>query len=558
MHDISDNLNHQAVAVTTTLDSTVLDVEYLHRETTSKKRTWLPLVCGVVLALVAAFSFARGVTLADSNKQAHEAWIAADKPAGDFRPERMSTAFDLLAAFGLFGAVGCFGFMVWSRTQRRRSRLTCGSGDDVDIAIDSMAPTTFVEASDIGPIVTPIESMALSVIDDDGEHTEDEALAKGLIGPNGDGRLVLAKGARALFERGASRIMVESSNAPRSGTAAATLAIEGRAAQFLAGSALVHAGILALLWSLPPDASSLSVDSDLLNARLVPVRMHIYEEVKKDLDVGGGSETGDSNTTEELMSPPEGVTGEPDKTATVGRYTIEKRSDTPQLSRSAAIDRARRSGVLEFLEGGDRFGNIVHGTADFSSGFGERDVRGGLSGEVGAIGGTWGSWGVYNGVGTGPGYGTSKVGSFKWGNGNGICKPGEKCGYGPGNGPGFGPGNGPGWRPHAKGKPPTIGIPKVGPGGPDKAIIRRYIRRKLPRIRHCYEKQLLNNPSLAGTVNTQFLISPVGKVQGVRASGSGNAALDSCVGAAISSIQFPKFNRVVNVSNYPFTFKPAG
>ena len=45
-------------------------------------------------------------------------------------------------------------------------------------------------------------------------------------------------------------------------------------------------------------------------------------------------------------------------------------------------------------------------------------------------------------------------------------------------------------------------------GDLDKNIIRRYIRRKLPRIRYCYEKELLVKPSLSGTVVTQFLITP--------------------------------------------------
>ena len=95
-------------------------------------------------------------------------------------------------------------------------------------------------------------------------------------------------------------------------------------------------------------------------------------------------------------------------------------------------------------------------------------------------------------------------------------------------------------------------------GDLDKNIIRRYIRRKLPRIKYCYEKQLLVKPGLKGTVVTNFQISPSGSVLGSTAKGV-NAEVAGCVADVIKSIQFPKpkGGGLVQV-RYPFNFRPTG
>ena len=92
-------------------------------------------------------------------------------------------------------------------------------------------------------------------------------------------------------------------------------------------------------------------------------------------------------------------------------------------------------------------------------------------------------------------------------------------------------------------------------GDLDKDIIRRYVRRKMPRIKYCYEQAALDDPSLAGTVVTNFTIDAKGAVKNLSARGM-NSAVSSCVGEAIESIQFPKpqNGRDVDVS-YPFIFR---
>jgi hypothetical protein len=108
------------------------------------------------------------------------------------------------------------------------------------------------------------------------------------------------------------------------------------------------------------------------------------------------------------------------------------------------------------------------------------------------------------------------------------------------------------------------GIPSIRIGQPnaqgdlDKAIIRRYIKRNVQKLQYCYEKELLVTPDLAGTVSTQFFITPNGTVSQSDASGVA-PKVASCVAGVIRNIEFPKPKGGGGVQvNYPFTFRPYG
>lgn len=103
-------------------------------------------------------------------------------------------------------------------------------------------------------------------------------------------------------------------------------------------------------------------------------------------------------------------------------------------------------------------------------------------------------------------------------------------------------------------------VPAVRIGGPatgdlDKQIIRRYIRREIPKITLCYEKRLVDKPGLAGTVTAKFFITPGGSVSTSEATGV-DPEVARCIAAVIKQIKFPKpkGGGGVNVS-YPFTFR---
>ena len=111
------------------------------------------------------------------------------------------------------------------------------------------------------------------------------------------------------------------------------------------------------------------------------------------------------------------------------------------------------------------------------------------------------------------GYGVKGVGPGGGGTGWGTIGTGRYglIGHGSGTGSGYGSGSGRGGMRGRHASAPSIHIGNASATGDlDKNIIRRYIRRKLPQIRYCYEKQLLVKPNIQGTVVTQFQISPNG------------------------------------------------
>jgi outer membrane biosynthesis protein TonB len=163
------------------------------------------------------------------------------------------------------------------------------------------------------------------------------------------------------------------------------------------------------------------------------------------------------------------------------------------------------------------------------------------------LGKVTGAWG-YGVQGIGPGGGGTGWGTI------GLGKYGN-IGHGSGTGTGYGTGG-------LRGRPaypPQVKIGKTSStGNLDKNIIRRYVRRKLPRIRNCYEKELLVKPTLKGTLTVKFVINGQGRLDSVKASGLKDRRVASCVEAAIKSIQFPKPKGGGKVTvRYPFAFKPA-
>jgi biopolymer transport protein ExbD len=105
--------------------------------------------------------------------------------------------------------------------------------------------------------------------------------------------------------------------------------------------------------------------------------------------------------------------------------------------------------------------------------------------------------------------------------------------------------------------PPTVRLGPVSAAGDlSRDVIQQHIRKQLPRIRHCYERELINQTDLEGTIRTEFQISPRGEVQGVSAKGLGNKNVERCVAKAIKLIEFPQpaGGGYVNVT-YPFNFQ---
>ena len=97
-------------------------------------------------------------------------------------------------------------------------------------------------------------------------------------------------------------------------------------------------------------------------------------------------------------------------------------------------------------------------------------------------------------------------------------------------------------------------------GGLDREVIESIIRRRLDRIRLCYERQLNFNPKLVGKVTVHFVIGRKGEVLSSRATEDTmkNESVRSCILAEVGSWTFPtpEGGTLVNV-DYPFVFESS-
>jgi hypothetical protein len=184
---------------------------------------------------------------------------------------------------------------------------------------------------------------------------------------------------------------------------------------------------------------------------------------------------------------------------------------------------------------------------DASSSYDLIDTNGGGGGGGGGGGEGGGFGGSRDGsTGTGGGLvGSDRQGNNIWGSGIGDAW--------------IGAGQIGGMRARVSGVPTVIlcggPAPCVVTGDLDKAMIRRYIRRVIPKIQYCYEKRLLVDARLAGVVATEFLIDADGKVAEATTEGV-HEDVAGCVADVIRTIEFPRSaTRTSTRVSYPFTFR---
>jgi hypothetical protein len=92
----------------------------------------------------------------------------------------------------------------------------------------------------------------------------------------------------------------------------------------------------------------------------------------------------------------------------------------------------------------------------------------------------------------------------------------------------------------------------------DKEIIRRYVKRNIEKITYCYEKELLAQPGLEGTVTVNFTLNGNGRVIDSKASGV-DPTVSSCIAEVVSTIRFPKVgDDGIYPIKYPFQLRPSG
>lgn len=558
---VEDMGGARAIEVAAMLGDSVVAVKHVMNPKGGKVQTATYALFGVgaLLLLLGAVAFFTSVGNAKQNKHDFHRWTEVDKrPAHEFRPRRISMAYDWMAFGGALGGLFCMTLgLVRYRNEKVEPFFRIGREPNVDLPTADSPLESFPLVAPLGDdfVFNFAQGMDGEMMLDGQSTTLAELQGQGRARPSttapGATEVPIPPRARFRVSAGSQTFLVSSVPQPRKQPVPLFATMETAVLAFFAGSAIVHFGFVALLGQIPPDARSLSDDLLGADGRLSRVQSKPQEDPKQEEEEEDTGEDADSGGTGTKMALDEGKMGKKESTRATGQFAMKNNDADPQLAKQQAVDQAREAGILGIMsqQQGGAFASLT-GTADFSSGLDDRDVYGGLLGnEVGEMAGGWG----YGVSGVGPGGGGTGWGTIGTGNYGTI-------GHGSGTGSGYGTGSGKGGMRGRKASPPQVRIGNASATGDlDKNIIRRYIRRKLPRIRNCYEKQLLVKPSLQGTVVTQFQISPQGSVQGANAKGIGDGDVESCVAAAIQSIQFPKpkGGGYVNV-RYPFHFQPAG
>jgi hypothetical protein len=102
----------------------------------------------------------------------------------------------------------------------------------------------------------------------------------------------------------------------------------------------------------------------------------------------------------------------------------------------------------------------------------------------------------------------------------------------------------------------SSGLTMSGPGTIPEGLIEKILAKHLAKFQYCYEKALLTDASLAGTVTMQWTINLGGSSSDVKVvrSKMSNAGLHNCVTAELRKIRFPSPSGGAVVIKYPFSF----
>lgn len=307
---------------------------------------------------------------------------------------------------------------------------------------------------------------------------------------------------------------------------------------------------MALIFSVPPDPKSLSLDAFMNDQRFAKLVQKPPEEKPEEIPDWLKKKAEEKDDGGKKAKESEGKMGKKDTSQKNKLYNIKGPQDNKdiKLAKEAAKDAAKNAGVLGLIRSG-QMGNMasIFGR-DSALGKDASDAMGGLVGtEAGdAYGG--GGFGL---VGAGGGGGGTGEGTIGLGNIGTV-------GHGAGGG-GYGAKVG-----ALKGR--KAGSPEVVPGTAevrgslDKELIRRIIRRHINEVKFCYERELTRTPNMEGRVMVNFTIGPTGAVVAsiVQSSTLGNPVVEQCIAAALRRWEFPRPQGGIVVVTYPFVLKAAG
>jgi hypothetical protein len=520
----ADRNGANVIEVAATFDDSVVAVRHL-APARDRRPTRALLAAGAACLLACAIAFAHAVSVSAADQRAKAAWLAKGESLIDYPAPRLSAAWDVSALFGLMSGIGLLGWgLARLVDERRPSRFRVGKARGVDFA---------TPLADDHELIAPAPTGGFVLNRFPGLSVEVDGL------PTGGDVIPIAAGARLRAKSGLATFTVAS--VPSAKATGGALRLDRRALTFAGASAAGHLALIVLLFLVAPAANGYMSDEEpqrrlISNGQLDPKEEAIQKPEHE--DVGGGSDMKGGSTT------PEGAMGTKKPTTDHGSAEIQKVENLPPkiaLTTEQKNQVARTAGVIGFIKNNNAFQAIAN-DGDFSVGLDDKDIEGGWYGNPGENPGGFG--GGVAGMGPGgipcDGVACSSLGTIAVGK---YHVPGK----GPGPIPGFVDPN----HQHVPQAPVYIGAAETKDVDPQ--LLRRYVHEHVDEITYCYTHELQAKPTIEGTVTSHFTIDGNGRVITVGATGVDDL-VSSCVAGVIKSIEFPKFDTVVNVTSYPFRF----
>jgi len=510
------------------------------------------LYAGIAAAIIAVITFVSTAISVGNEKARYEAWQAAGKDAKSFVWEGSSPAAAGIVFAGLAGAIVLSYMGLKRRGPKQSSNFLIGSDADVDAPVSpdfspsSSHPLVSATGADYVINVTPRMSGEVYV---DGQSYQ----LQQFIQQRGSS-FSLPQGGSARLDCGETTFVITATARPRT-LDVPFLTWRWDEQAYTVGSSVALILFLLMIFAVPPDPKSLSLDLFNSDNRFVKFLIKPPEEKEEDIPEWLKSKKPEEQGGKgKRHKGEEGKMGKKTSKNKEGLYGLKGPKDNPDphLAKKLAEEQAKNAGILGVLKQteGSHIASIFG--RDSALGNDASDVLGGLIGNQ--IGEAYGVGGLGL-VGTGSGGGGTGEGTIGLGNLGTIGKGG-----GGGNGSGYGRGAGGlgGRRAHA---PDVIPGQANVRGSLDKEIIRRIIRRHINEVKYCYEQELTKKPDLGGRIMVQFTIAASGQVIAsvLQNSTMGNARVENCTVQAVRRWEFPKpLGGGIVIVSYPFVLTPAG
>jgi TonB family protein len=506
---------------------------------------------GLGVAVVALGMFVATAMDVGAEKVRYEQWQAAGKESKGFIWKDRSPVSAVIV-FGGILAGGVLSYMGLKRRGRTNPNFLVGSDGDVDAPVSSeYVPSSshpLVSATGADYVVNVTPRMSGEVyVDNQSYQLQQFTQQRG-------SSFSLPQGGSARLDCGDTTFVVTATPRPRT-LDVPFMTWRWDEQMYTVGSAVALGLFLLMIFSVPPDPKSLSLDLFNSDNRFVKFLIKPPEEKEEDIPEWLKSKKDDQQGGKgKRHKGEEGKMGKKTSKNKEGLYGLKGPKDNPDphLAKKLAEEQAKNAGILGVLKQteGSHIASIFG--RDTAMGNDAADVLGGLIGNQ--IGEAYGVGGLGL-VGTGSGGGGTGEGTIGLGNLGTIGKGG-----GGGNGSGYGRGAGGLGGRRAKAPDVIPGQANVR-GSLDKEIIRRIIRRHINEVKYCYEQELTKKPDLGGRIMVQFTIAASGQVIAsvLQNSTMGNARVENCTVQAVRRWEFPKpLGGGIVIVSYPFVLTPAG